>query len=58
MAFKDCSNLISVTFQGTIPSKNFDNYTFPGDLRAKYLAKDGGPGTYTRLAGGETWKKQ
>jgi len=26
-------------------------------LREKYLAKDGGPGTYNRFAGGDTWRK-
>jgi hypothetical protein len=28
------------------------------DLRAKYLAGGGGPGTYTRTNGSETWTKQ
>jgi hypothetical protein len=27
-------------------------------LRAKYLANDGGPGTYTRFANGDVWRKQ
>jgi len=27
-------------------------------LRDKYFAKDGGPGTYKRFAGGTTWRKQ
>jgi len=27
-------------------------------LDDKYRASDGGPGTYKRFAGGETWKKQ
>jgi len=27
-------------------------------LRAKYLAADGGIGTYTRASGGSTWTKQ
>jgi len=26
-------------------------------LRGKYLAKDGGPGIYRRLSGGDTWRK-
>ena len=47
--FYECSNLTSVTFQGTIASNNFDG--FPGDLDDKYLAKDGGPGTYKRFVG-------
>jgi len=57
-AFANCTNLTSVIFEGTIDSKNFSNDNpFPGDLRAKYLASDGGPGTYRRLAGGNTWRK-
>jgi len=31
---------------------------FPGDLRSKYLAADGGIGTYTRPSGSDTWTKQ
>jgi hypothetical protein len=27
-------------------------------LRVKYLASDGGPGTYTRFANGEVWRKR
>jgi len=58
-AFKNCTSLTSVTIQGKIPSENFDvNNAFPGDLREKYFAKDGGPGTYRRFAGGTTWRKQ
>jgi len=58
-SFSLCDNLTSVTFQGRIPSNRFNDDvpggaipmydTFPGDLRAKYLA--GGPGTYTRASG-------
>ena len=55
-AFKDCSKLTSVTFQGVIRSNTIDSNTFPGDLRAKYVA--GGEGTYTRQAGSDTWTKQ
>jgi len=48
--FIECTNLTSVKFEGTINSGNFDsNYSFPGDLRAKYLV--GGIGTYTRASG-------
>jgi len=68
-AFYDCTNLTSVTFQGTILSGNLgggayfsysDGSTVPippfdGDLHDKYLA--GGPGTYTRSVGSETWTK-
>jgi hypothetical protein len=66
-AFNGCTNLTSVTFQGTITSNNFDYDSFGhsgsfsgynGDIREKYLANDGGPGTYKRFAGGEVWKKQ
>jgi hypothetical protein len=56
-AFYLCTSLTSVTFQGTIPSTNFVNYNFPGDLRTKYLA--GGIGTYTTTNPGENavWTK-
>jgi len=59
-AFFGCESLTSVTFQGVIASSNFGgSYSpFPGDLQDKYFTKDGGPGTYKRFAGGETWKKQ
>jgi hypothetical protein len=43
-AFSECNKLSSVTFRSTIVEANLAN-SFPGDLRAKYLA--GGPGTYT-----------
>jgi len=58
-AFYGCNSLTSVNFEGTISSSNFDvggNFpTFPGDLRDKYLA--GGPGTYTRPNGSDTWTR-
>jgi len=58
-AFQSCTSLTSVTFQGTIASGRFsNNNTFPGDLRDKYLADDGGPGTYRRFSNGEIWRKQ
>jgi formylglycine-generating enzyme required for sulfatase activity len=59
-AFSGCDSLTSVTFQGMINRDRLgETYysPFPGDLRAKYLASDGGPGTYTRFANGEVWKK-
>jgi hypothetical protein len=63
IAFDDCDSLTSVTFKGTISATNFSESrwswkpTFPGDLRAKYLA--GGIGTYTRPNGdSNTWTKQ
>ncbi|MDR1839675.1 MAG: leucine-rich repeat domain-containing protein [Treponema sp.] len=65
-AFKDCTNLTSVTFQGTISSSDFGVMgrtittadLFPGDLPDKYLAREGGPGTYIRFANGKEWRKQ
>jgi len=64
--FESCTNLTSVTFQGTITAGNFGSDVFGksgdngyiGDLRAKYLANDGGPGTYTRFANGGVWRKR
>jgi len=54
--FSGCDSLTSVTFQGRIYEfGSLDG--FPGDLRAKYMASDGGPGTYTRFTGGNVWKK-
>ncbi|MCL1930783.1 MAG: leucine-rich repeat domain-containing protein, partial [Treponema sp.] len=63
-AFDGCTGLTSVTFQGTIPETGFKPYAFGdsstniGDLLSKYLAQDGGIGTYTRESGGTTWTKQ
>jgi hypothetical protein len=59
-AFANCGKLTSVTFQGTIPADSINSAgeTFPGDLRAKYLAANGGIGTYTRPANGTTWTKK
>jgi len=61
-AFDNCT---SVTFQGTIAADNLGStidgtfYSpFPGDLLDKYLASDGGPGTYVRLAGNTSWRKR
>jgi hypothetical protein len=36
------------------------DYAFPGDLVAKYLASDGGPGTYISIitSGSFIWTKQ
>ena len=55
-AFTGCTNLVSVTFFGTITSRNFASDAFPGDLRSKYLA--GGPGTYTRVPDSNTWTRE
>jgi hypothetical protein len=68
-AFTYCTKLTSVTLQGTISSDNFGgeretsfgtmrDSPFDGDLRAKYIASDGGSGTYTRFADGQVWRKQ
>jgi len=57
-AFDGCTKLTNVIFQSTIPSKDFYYNAFPGDLCTKYLASDGGPGTYKRFANGDVWKKQ
>ena len=59
-AFNNCTSLTNVTIAGTISADNFGtNYAFPGDLRDKYLAANGGPGTYTRPNGDSgTWTKQ
>jgi hypothetical protein len=54
-AFDYNNQLTSVTFEG----KDIDisPYAFPGDLSDKYLASDGGTGTYIRFAGSRTWLK-
>jgi len=51
-----CSRLTSVTFQGKL--NDFKYNAFDGDLSEAYFESFGGPGTYKRLAGGETWRKQ
>jgi len=60
-AFVRCENLTSITFEGIISSENlkmsYVTSPFDGDLRDKYLASDGGPGIYTRFAGGNVWRK-
>ena len=56
-SFSRCDELVSVTFEGRIDANNsISNDSFPGDLRVKY--SEGGPGTYTRQRGSDTWKKQ
>jgi len=58
-----CNNLTSVTFNCTISSANFPNIlnapSFPGDLRNKYFATNGGIGTYTTTNPGDSavWTK-
>jgi len=60
-AFDGCSGLTSVTLKCSITSDNFSSSSsFPGDLRTKYFAADGGIGTYTTANPGSsaTWTKQ
>jgi hypothetical protein len=59
------NSLVSVTFQGTIPSSGFSaDWVFIGDLRDKFYATNptnGTPGTYTRANSNWTstvWTKQ
>ncbi|MCL2139390.1 MAG: leucine-rich repeat domain-containing protein, partial [Treponema sp.] len=46
-AFRNCSNLTSVTFEGAMTQTDVKDSAFPGDLRFRYFATSGGPGTYT-----------
>jgi len=64
-AFKGCTSLTSVTFEGVITSGDFsDWFAFSGDLRDKFYAtnKDNGtPGIYTTTApvgNNSVWTKQ
>ena len=59
-AFDGCTGLVIVTFNGTITSSGFSSSSpFPGDLRDKYLAEDGGMGIYitTNSGSGAVWAK-
>jgi hypothetical protein len=55
-AFFGCTSLTTVIFEGVIAQTDFGN-AFNGDLRFKYLATNGGPGTYTNQ-GGNRWSKR
>jgi hypothetical protein len=58
-AFSECASLTSVTFEGTIASYSIGDYSFEGDLRAKYQA--GGVGTYTTtspVSSSSKWTKK
>ena len=55
-AFSGCSSLASVTFMGIINEQSFSYSAFPGNLKAVFLASNGGIGTYTIEMG--TWTKQ
>jgi len=58
-SFAECINLTSVTFKSTITSSNFGSTRpFYGDLRDKYLAAGGGPGTYITEKFVWVWTKQ
>jgi len=56
-AFNGCTSLASVIFEGTIPSANFNNNAFDGNLRSQFYAtsSNGTPGTYTRASGSSEW---
>ena len=58
--FAGCTSLTSVTFQVRITAGYIHSSVFSGigDLLDKYLARDGGIGTYNRLAGGQVWVKK
>jgi hypothetical protein len=54
-AFRRCDSLVTVIFEGAIAKTGLGD-AFNGDLEFKYLATNGGPGTYTRQS--ETrWSK-
>ena len=54
-AFSGCTGLIRVNFMGTLTASGFSSTSpFPGDLRTRYFATDGGIGTYTRPNGTTT----
>jgi len=60
-AFSECTSLASVTFQSTIALTSPNSGGFYGDLRTKYLATNGGKGTYTTTApvsSSSVWTKQ
>jgi hypothetical protein len=59
-AFRGCTSLTSVTFEGPLYPSAISTKAFNtiGSLRDKFLAQNGGRGTYTRKSGGSTWTKQ
>ena len=58
-AFTGCTNLTIVLFKGNITENGFSSASpFPGDLRSKYYAGDGGIGVYSRANGTTTWIKE
>jgi hypothetical protein len=58
-AFKDCTKLLKVVFEGMIPIGYFGGSAFPGDLKSKFYASlsmaGGTPGTYERRSGSNSW---
>jgi len=58
-AFTGCTSLTAVFFKGNIPASGFSSANpFPGDLRSKYFADDGGIGRYSQADGTiNTWTK-
>jgi hypothetical protein len=61
-AFYNCKSLTRVTFQGPVdPNQEYLlldlRFNFR-DLWDKYFGTGGGPGTYTRLSGGNVWTKR
>ncbi|MCL2043597.1 MAG: leucine-rich repeat domain-containing protein [Treponema sp.] len=56
-AFWGNIQLTSVTFEGAIPQTGLPDSAFPGDLRLKYFANSGGPGTYNRSGESDRWNK-
>ena len=59
-AFMSCTSLTSVTFNSVIEEADFYYSAFYdlGNLREKYLAADGGKGTYIRPSGDSEWTKK
>ena len=56
-SFSNCTSLTRVAFMGKLTESYFSSASsFPGDLRTKYFADDGGIGTYSRPDGTtNTW---
>jgi hypothetical protein len=58
-AFRGCTSLTSVMFEGPLSPNGIHKKAFNtiGGLRDKFLAQNGGRGTYTRASGGSNWTK-
>jgi hypothetical protein len=58
-AFNNCDELVMVTFNCNISQNGFDYSAFyHADLRQKYFANSGGPGTYVKDNRSDRWSKQ